>query len=210
MNRNGGREANEPFLPNTKVVASKPGSSSASALSNSSGLYEIQNVAPGTWTLTAELTATELERVYDTTGEVDWTATAAVPAGGVGQADFAAAGRSTISLSLLKTSAVVAKWAGTDESFCSADDISFTGTAKNGVLKLTGVPAGSYRVASEDPCDDGVAYLRTAVKQASVVNVAYAPELPATGSSRSSTGVLVGLALFALGVAFAALRRRII
>jgi LPXTG-motif cell wall-anchored protein len=210
MNRDGVRDQNEPFLKSTKLSVSS-GTTSLTAYTDDNGLYKVSNVAPGTWAIAASLSISELEMVYDTTGAADWKATAIVPVNGVGTANFAAAGKSTIALSLPQSSvsSVIAQWSGSDEKFCSTDDIAFTGTVSKASVKLESVPQGSYRIASDDPCDSSVSYMRASVAKGAKIEVVYAPQLPATGSGHNTLLAIIAFLLLAVGTTSLVSRRRI-
>jgi LPXTG-motif cell wall-anchored protein len=223
MNRNDVRDENEPFLKNTKLVATQDSSVASQSVSSTgvsavsfslstdeNGYYEVPKLAPGKWTVAAVLSIKELDRVYDSVGAADWKVTTTVPVNGVGVADFAAAGKSTISLSIPdeSISKVDALWAGSDSSFCSKDDLVFTGQVTSGKLKLTGVPNGNYRISETDSCETGVAYIKTSVAKSATTAVTYAPQLPQTGAKNELDLSLFALVLLTGGTVIVASRRR--
>lgn len=94
VNRDGKRDADEPFLKNTKLSITS-GTTTLTAYTDENGAYSVANVAPGTWSVVAKLSVKDLKMVYDTTGAADWKATVVVPANGVGVANFAAADKTS-------------------------------------------------------------------------------------------------------------------
>ena len=94
VNRDGKRDADEPVLKNTKLSITS-GSTTYTEYTDENGAYQVLNIAVGTWSVVAKLSASDLKMVYDTTGAVDWKASVVVPANGVGIANFAAADKTS-------------------------------------------------------------------------------------------------------------------
>lgn len=196
------------------------------------GSYSIAVLEPGTWTVKATLTATALQKTFDSTGAADWTASAVVPTNGVGVADFAAAGTEkleiTVQSQVQSGSTVVVHWAGADAKFCTVDDVEFESTVQSGKVNLAGMPAGEYKVGEKPICTftqtvnaagvpvitatatqaADIATQATVTRTAPVTRVTYRPtaSLPATGA-RTTTLVTWAVLLVLLGGLFVTLPR---
>ena len=242
MNRNGKRENREPSLANQPIEVTRASATAASARgivrkqatyttkTDLNGSYSFAVLEPGTWTVKATLTATALQKTFDSTGAADWTASAVVPTNGVGVADFAAAGTEkleiTVQSQVQSGSTVVVHWAGADAKFCTVDDVEFESTVQSGKVNLAGMPAGEYKVGEKPICTftqtvnaagvpvitatatqaADIATQATVTRTAPVTRVTYRPtaSLPATGA-RTTTLVTWAVLLVLLGGLFVTL-----
>lgn len=92
-NLNKKKGKSEKGLTKIKVTAVLVGTgTTVTVKTDSKGAYEMTNLDPGVWKVTALTLPNGYVRTFDTdsTSAVDWKAKATVPVGGYGQADFAA------------------------------------------------------------------------------------------------------------------------
>ena len=117
------------------------------------GYYLFKSLASGEWYATGTV-PDGLGVTYDSSGISDATADTVVPAGGhaftwIGLVGEASTGiKSTVKTPTgsLATSDVVLTFIGPDGKFCSDDDVNYVLTPTNGVIEMSGIPAGKYYV----------------------------------------------------------------
>jgi len=117
-------------------------------MTDSSGRFSVDSLTPGKWRVTAKLTTTSLETVYDSGGALDWIVNAVVPINGLGVGDFAAAGNTSILNSPVPpgTTEVNVKWEGVDKKFNTDDDVRFTLKVSDGKVQAEESPVGPAEV----------------------------------------------------------------
>ena len=117
------------------------------------GYYLFKSLASGEWYATGTV-PDGLSVTYDSSGISDATADTVVPAGGhaytwIGLVGEASTGiKSTVKTPTgsLATGDVVLTFIGPDGKFCSDDDVNYVLTPTNGVIEMSGIPAGKYYV----------------------------------------------------------------
>ena len=172
LNQNGVQDSGEPLLADItctcqlKFLATSPMTSLAGFLgmsvgprfattttvkTNSQGQYLLKNAAAGEWSTTCTSPA-GMTVTFDSTGTSDGVSTATIPDGGTGFTWVGLVGSSTITTTVTDPSGapasgeVVIRWVGPDGKVNTVDDVNFTTTAIDGVINLSGLPAGTYYV----------------------------------------------------------------
>jgi LPXTG-motif cell wall-anchored protein len=241
QNRNGKQDSDEPGLPFTPLVANIVTSSvsgqgvgkasagktsvrkfAVNATTDANGFYNVPSLEPGSWTVTATLQTSALEKTFDSTNgtTTSWLASALVPVNGVGEADFAAAGNARAALVVEPTATcaraktVEVQWAGIDNKLNTKDDVVFVATVNQQEALVRGLPWGSYIVTPI--CADGTrlasqTLIITKAQSTKItkLSVKLAPAaLPATGQSSQLSLMALSALLVASGIAMLAVPRR--
>ena len=124
------------------------------------GSYRFDGVAPGRWSVTAEVTAAGFAYTSDTDGALDWTVLVDAAPGATATASFAGLGKGTLQgvVSSSTTGAPIGgadvrcRWDGFDDLPGTADDLVLTvRSAADGSYVLDQVPYGGYSCGAVDP-----------------------------------------------------------
>lgn len=170
-----------------------------------SGAYLFKSIDSGNWYVSG-VVPSGLEVTYDSLGTNDAVVDTSVPAGGSAFTWIGLVGTNSNTgiNSLVQTPSggnatedVVLTFAGADGIFCNTDDINYVITPANGVITVSGIPAGSYYVRqigstgtiADVTITNGQTYSSTITTTAGVrCDVLSESELFATSSSGNSGG----------------------
>lgn len=205
--RDGKKGSDEPVYPGVSCTATGPGNVTKSVVSDSTGTALFADLDPGAWSVKCDLTDDSLEKVYDSDTTVDWTAAVTVVAGQFAEAQFGAAGTSSIEVSGVGTSSVSIKWAGADGEFDTDDDVIFEMKSKGGKVAAAGLPAGKYALSATGNFDseDEVVTLSLAAGEDGTATI---PTLSKTGLSHEPLMSVVAALMLMAGAALLLVRRR--
>ena len=171
MTRTAGQDSGEWVLPGVPVTlapvvgaARTDGLAAALAprttVTGPDGSYRFDGVAPGRWTVTAEVTAAGFAYTSDTDGALDWTVLVDAAPGATATASFAGLGKGTLQGVVFSSTTgapiggadVRCRWDGFDDLPGTADDLLLTvRSAADGSYVLGQVPYGGYSCGAVDP-----------------------------------------------------------
>lgn len=205
--RNGKKASDEPVFPGVTCTATGPGGVSKSAVTFELGTVNFADLDPGEWTVTCEMVDDSLDQVYDSDGTVDWTVKLTVKAGEFAEAQFGAAGTSSLDISGVGTDSVFIKWSGGDGELDTDDDVVFEVKATDGRVSAAGLPAGKYAISATGNFDSEDEVVTLSLAEDQELEAAL-PTLSKTGLSREPLMSLMAALMLMAGAALLVVRRR--
>lgn len=205
--------------------AAAPGTLAAQVRTDSTGAFTFAGLDAGTYSVLVHY-PTALAVTWDSEGAADAAAMVVVPEAGEAEALVGLAGDAQADLTVQDPDGgpvdgpVVLWWAGPDGVFGTDDDVRVPSTATAGRLRMSGLPAGGYRVLSADGAQVSGTVTLSASGVPAVVRLAEpgvtAPAVVAAAArSLAATGATAGrvagtaAALLVAGLVLATVPRRL-
>jgi hypothetical protein len=131
-----------------------------STVTGADGGYKFDGVTPGSYQVTASVSAAGFGYTSDSDGAADWSVTVTTTGSSTAQANFAGAGKGSLAGTIYNSTTrapiagadVACRWAGLDDQLNTSDDVLMTVVASGGGgFGLTQLPYGQYQCSGRDP-----------------------------------------------------------